>query len=82
MRCGCPECGAFMVNSDGPRMGCVCPQCGARCTDCLGTDTVISREALRQLKKTEWFTPQFDAPEPGTEDMLPEEEGPDPSERP
>ena len=28
-------------------MGCVCPECGYRCKLCLGTNTVIDREALR-----------------------------------
>ena len=41
MRCGCPDCGTWMVHSEGPGLGCVCPACGARCTACLGTNTVI-----------------------------------------
>ena len=36
MRCGCPDCGAYMVHADGPELGCVCPQCGRHCRDCLG----------------------------------------------
>ena len=55
MRCGCPECGTYMIQSEGMRLGCVCPNCGTRCTDCLGTNTVISREALKELKGREWF---------------------------
>lgn len=55
MRCGCPECGAYMANSDGVALGCVCPQCGFRCRMCLGTDTVISKEEIQRLKGTDWF---------------------------
>ena len=50
MRCGCPDCGTWMVHSEGPGLGCVCPACGTRCRDCLGTNTLVSREALRSLK--------------------------------
>ena len=55
MRCGCPDCGAYMVHSEGPAMGCVCPECGTRCRDCLGTDTLISRESLARLKSDPAF---------------------------
>ncbi len=55
MRCGCPECGTYMIQSEGMTLGCVCPNCGTRCTDCLGTNTVISRETLEQLKNRDWF---------------------------
>lgn len=51
MRCGCPECGAYMVHADGAHVGCVCPDCKYRCTACLGTNSVLSREALRHLKE-------------------------------
>lgn len=47
MRCGCFQCGAYMAQSEGPKLGCVCPECGFRCRACLGTDTVIPREKLR-----------------------------------
>ena len=36
-----------MVQSEGLEKGCVCPDCGARCKQCLGTDSVVSREDLR-----------------------------------
>lgn len=49
MRCGCPACGTYMVHSESLRLGCVCPACGRRCTDCLGTNTVLSRDQLRAL---------------------------------
>ena len=60
MRCGCPHCGAFMVNMGEDQSVCVCPDCGYRCNACLGTGTAITREQLRQLKNTEWFVPHFD----------------------
>lgn len=80
MRCGCPECGTYMAQSEGLEKGCVCPQCGARCKDCLGTNTVISREALQALKKTDWLTPNFDSEVP-SEDEAPADETRDPSEK-
>lgn len=53
MRCSCRYCEseAYMIQAESGRMGCVCPVCGARCTDCLGTDTVISREAFQAMKQ-------------------------------
>lgn len=51
MRCGCPQCGTYMIHSDGSEMGCVCPDCLYRCKACLGTDTVVSREQLEALKQ-------------------------------
>ncbi len=47
MRCACPECGTYMIQSEGIELGCVCPNCLTRCKACLGTDTVIPRERLR-----------------------------------
>ena len=71
MRCSCPECDTYMVHAESMRLGCVCPECGARCSACLGTDSVISRETLQKMKDTPWFTPSFEgAP-------LPEREQPD-----
>ncbi len=35
MRCGCSQCGTFMVNADSE---CVCPACLSRCSDCLGSE--------------------------------------------
>ena len=56
MRCSCHDCGTYMNQSEGIELGCVCPECGYRCADCLGTNTVVSREALRSLA----FDPRFD----------------------
>ena len=55
MRCGCPECGTYMIQSEGINFGCVCPECFYRCNDCLGTNTVVSRESLKALA----FDPRF-----------------------
>ena len=65
MRCSCPECDTYMVHAESLSLGCVCPNCGARCTACLGTDTVISRESLRRMKDTNWFTPSFEGAQSG-----------------
>lgn len=62
MRCGCPHCEAFMIQSETEGQTCVCPECGYRCNACLGTGTVITRDTLEQLKNIEWITPDFDSP--------------------
>lgn len=51
MRCGCFECGAYMVQAESMALGCVCPQCGYRCRACMGTNTMMDRDAVRSLKK-------------------------------
>ena len=56
MRCSCKECGTYMIQAESDHLGCVCPDCGYRCNDCLGTDTVVSRERLKDLA----FDPRFD----------------------
>lgn len=50
MRCSCQNCGVYMVQSEDSHLGCVCPECGLRCTACLGTNSVISKETLRNIK--------------------------------
>ncbi len=40
-----------MVQSEDSHLGCVCPECGERCTACLGTNSVMSRESIERLKK-------------------------------
>ena len=70
MRCGCPHCEAYMIQSETDGMACVCPSCGYRCNACLGTGTVISRESLDALKNTDWFSPQFDSPVSDGDDAL------------
>ena len=58
MRCSCKECGTYMVQADSDLLGCVCPDCGYRCRDCLGTNTVVSKEHLRDLAKDPRFFPE------------------------
>ena len=55
MRCSCHVCDTYMNHSEGLELGCVCPECGYRCKACLGTNTVLSREALKRLA----FDPRF-----------------------
>ena len=82
MRCSCPECDTYMVHSESLHLGCVCPACGARCTACLGTNTVISRETLRQMKDVNWFTPSFEGQpreeRPFSDDLVAREEDENP----
>lgn len=58
MRCGCRFCGTFMIQTEGEEPGCVCPECGAKCTDCMGTDTVVGRDALKYLADDPRFLPE------------------------
>ena len=61
MRCGCPNCGEFMVHEEsGAYLGCVCPACLYRCSACLGTNSMITREEVERLKKGE-PNPRVDA---------------------
>ena len=40
-----------MIHEEGGRnLCCCCPDCGYRCSACLGTDSVLSREAIRAFK--------------------------------
>ena len=50
MRCRCQVCGTYMVHAESLELGCVCPECGYRCKACLGTNSVLSRDALKHLK--------------------------------
>lgn len=61
MRCACHSCGAYMAHSESLTLGCVCPECGRRCTDCLGTGTLLSREELLRLAKDPAFERDFGA---------------------
>jgi len=80
MRCSCHLCGTYMVQSEGLELGCVCPDCGYRCKACLGTDSVVSRDALKGLVNNEMlmrdiFT-SFEAPDEGPEvDLSPDKWG-------
>ncbi|MDO5434886.1 MAG: hypothetical protein Q4G19_00795 [Clostridia bacterium] len=58
MRCSCKECGDYMVQAESDHLGCVCQECGYRCTDCLGTDTVVPKDRLAQLAFDPRFSPE------------------------
>lgn len=49
MRCGCPQCGTYMVQQErGLKSGCMCPACGFSCNACMGTEQApLSKEELR-----------------------------------
>ena len=79
MRCTCKVCEdeIWMVQAESAHLGCVCPECGYRCTDCLGTDTVVSRDRIAALARDPrfdpdrlmaLFTPQEAGSSPGPED--------------
>ena len=59
MRCTCKICEEeiWMVQSESAALGCVCPVCGYRCTDCLGTDTVVPRDRVAALAADPRFDP-------------------------
>lgn len=61
MRCACKICGTYMVHSESISLGCVCPECLNRCSDCLGTNTLISKEELQKLKDDPTFEYRFGA---------------------
>lgn len=50
-----------MVHSESLTLGCVCPECGRRCTDCLGTGTLLSREDFKKLAQDPEFAGAFGA---------------------
>lgn len=58
MRCSCQNCGTYMVQSEDLTLGCICPQCGARCTACLGTDSVLTPEQIRSLPPELFLSPE------------------------
>jgi hypothetical protein len=60
----------------------VCPDCGYRCKACLGTDSVVSRDALKRLANDEAlmrdiFTSFDEADEPPEIDASPDKWGED-----
>ena len=64
MRCSCKECGTYMIQAESDRLGCVCPDCGYRCSDCLGTDTVVPKDHIRDLRfDPENLAASFETPE-------------------
>ena len=77
MRCGCPSCGTYMIQSESMNLGCVCPDCLYRCRACMGTNTVVSREALKNLTFTDHTQEELSAEEADVgfarEPLLPED---------
>ncbi len=69
MRCGCPQCGAYMIQAESLALGCVCPACLYRCRACMGTDSVVSRE---ELKKLILIDPEGERENPEETDMHPQ----------
>ena len=58
MRCSCKVCDTYMIQAESDHLGCVCPECGYRCNDCLGTDSVVSRDHLARLALDPRFSPE------------------------
>ena len=60
MSCSCKVCGpeVWMVQAESSALGCVCTECGYRCTDCLGTDTVVPRDRVAALAGDPRFSPE------------------------
>ncbi len=58
MRCSCRVCDTYMIQAESAVLGCVCPECGYRCTDCLGTDTVVPRDRISSLALDPRFSPE------------------------
>ena len=49
----------YLYGAGGKRdLGCVCPECGYRCTDCLGTNTVVQKDQLSRLAFDPRFSPE------------------------
>ena len=64
MRCSCHVCDTYMNHSEGLELGCVCPECGYRCKACLGTNSVVSRDALKNLgRDPDFLNKIFSEPE-------------------
>lgn len=65
MRCGCPACGTYMVQSErGLESGCVYPACLAVCRACMGEGArVLTPEAIRRLERAEGPDGDEDWPE-------------------
>ena len=50
-----------MVHSESLTLGCVCPECGRRCTDCLGTGTLLSKDDFKKLAQDPMFAHTYGA---------------------
>ncbi len=69
--------GDSVIHKMDPRMklildlGCVCPQCLFRCRACMGTNTVVSRENLKNLVFVDHTAEHEAQEEAGTPDRTP-----------
>ena len=82
MRCSCHVCDTYMAQSEGLELGCVCPNCGYRCKACLGTNSVVGRDALKGIVNNavimQDILSSFDEPDaPGDLDDSPDKWGDD-----
>lgn len=51
MRCGCPNCGDYMIQTEGGEVRCQCPHCGHTCDACMGAGRVLTREDIARLRE-------------------------------
>ena len=57
MRCSCTNCGEYMIQAEDMKLGCICPECFSRCTACLGTNSMLSKDDLKNMSQaTPWFS--------------------------
>ena len=40
-----------MIQADDMTLGCICPECSSRCTACLGTNSMLSKDDLKAFKE-------------------------------
>lgn len=71
MVCGCPNCGALMIQEvRGISSRCVCKDCGYVCDACLGTNSMIQKgeslplDLVRKYQDGVPLTPEEDQPYP------------------
>lgn len=62
-----------MIHAEG-KEACVCPECGHRCSACLGTDTVVSRDKLKDLRFVGWISRDISDAEDSLEGRTEEDE--------
>ena len=62
-----------MIHAEG-KEACVCPECGHRCSACLGTDTGVSRDKLKDLRFVGWISRDISDAEDSLEGRTEEDE--------
>lgn len=49
MQCACPQCGILLGHRiQGLESACCCPECGFVCRACLGTNSILSVNEIKQ----------------------------------